>query len=159
MRLLIVASAALALLCTPALANMGKHPGARAPIDPGENVKVPPGHTGYDQIVIPAVNAGAPDTLPADGRKRLACIGLSQIQDIFATKDIDGADAALSQHIKAHECYGAAWSEAKVIEAVEITYLWNFSDGTHPKVYALHVVFPSGNSFWVVWFDLDGPTS
>ena len=89
MRLLIVASAALALLCTPALAVMGKHPGARAPIDPGENVKVPPGHTGYDTIVIPAQNAGAPDTLPADGRKRLACLDLSQIQDIFNQPNID----------------------------------------------------------------------
>ncbi len=159
MRLLIVASAALALLCTPALAVMGKHPGARAPIDPGENVKVPPGHTGYDTIVIPAVNAGAPDTLPADGRKRLACLDLSQIQDIFNQPNIDGADAALGKHIAAHECYGSAWSEAKVIEAVEIVYPWNFSDGTHPKVYALHVVFPSGNSFWVVWFDLNAPSS
>ncbi|MBN8994457.1 MAG: hypothetical protein J0H94_04470 [Rhizobiales bacterium] len=159
MRLLIVASAALALLCSPALAQMGTHPGARAPIDPGENAKVPPGHTGYDQIAIPLANAGPPTELPADGRKRLACADLSQIQAIFSVANIDAADAALSAQIAARHCYGSAWSAGKVIEAVEITYPWDFSDGTHPVVYALHVVFASGNSFWVVWFMPDVPTS
>lgn len=153
MRLLIVASAALALLCTPALATMGKHYGERAVIDPGENAKVPPGHTGYDKIVIPSANAGAPTNLPEDGRKRLACEDLSQIQAIFNVPTIEAANAALSEQIAARKCYGSVWSAAKVIEAVEITYRWNFSDGSHPVIYALHVVFPSGNSFWVVWFD------
>lgn len=157
MKLLIVASAALALLCAPALAQMGKHPGARAPIDTG-NVKVPPGHATYDTISIPETNV-APTDLPADGRKRLACVSLSQIQDIFGGPTIDSANAALSAMISARQCYGSAWSAAKVIEAVEITYAWDFGDGTHPVIYALHVVFASGNSFWVVWFAPDAPTS
>ena len=80
-------------------------------------------------------------------------MSLSQIQDIFGGPTIDSANAALSALISARQCYGSAWSAAKVIEAVEINYAWDFSDGTHPVIYALHVVFASGNSFWVVWFD------
>lgn len=107
MRLLIVASAALALLCSPAVAQMGKHPGART-IDPGENVKAPPGHTTYDTIIIPGPNIGAPTDLPDDGRKRLACEDLSQIQDIFGQPTEDMADVALSTQIAARKCAGAA---------------------------------------------------
>lgn len=160
MRLLIVAAAALAFLCSPAFAEMGKHPGARAPIDPGENVKIPPGHTTYDSITIPGPNAAPPTDFPADGKKRLACEDLSQIQAIFGGPTMASADMALSEQIAARKCYGSLWSAGKVIEAVEIKYVWDFPDGdTHPLVYALHVLFPSGNSFWVVWFMPNAPTS
>ena len=152
MRLLHAAFAALILCASPALAEMGSHPGVHV-VDPGENQKAPPGHATYDQIVIPTANASAPTDLPADGRKRLACETLGQIQAILEVPSIDAANAALSDMIAGRKCYPSVWSEAKVIEAVEITYPWNFPDGSHPVIYALHVVFPSGNSFWVVWFD------
>lgn len=155
MRLLIVAAAALALLCSPALAQMGTHPGAYV----GENVKVPPGHTTYDTIAIPETNAATPTELPQDGRKRLACMDLSQIQGIFSGPDLDAANTVLRGLLASRQCYATVWSEAKVIEAVKIEYTWNFPDGTHPEVYALHVVFASGNSFWVMWFAPDAPTS
>ena len=156
MKLLIVASAALAFLCAPALAQMGEHPGVHV-VDPGENQKVPPGHTTYDSIALP--NAGPPTDFPDDGQKRLACESLSQIQDIFGQSTIDGANTALRAQIMARKCYGSVWSAGKVTEAVEITYPWDFSDGSHPVIYALHIVFASGNSFWVVWFMPDAPTS
>lgn len=158
MKLLIAASAALAFLCAPALAQMGEHPGVHV-VDPGENQKVPPGHTTYDSIAIPVPNAAPPTDFPGDGQKRLACEDLSQIQAIFGTPNIDAADATLGAAVQARQCYGSVWSAGKVTEAVEITYPWDFSDGSHPVIYALHVVFASGNSFWVVWFMPDAPTS
>jgi hypothetical protein len=138
---------------------MGKHPGARAPIDPGENMKVPPGHTGYDKLIIASPNVGAPTELPVDGKKRLACESLAQIQEIFGQPTIDAANLALAAHMAARVCAASTWSAGKVIEAVKIEYPWNFSSGEHPDIYALHVVFASGNSFWVVWFAPDAPTS
>lgn len=163
MKLLLVALAALAFLCAPAAADhggpkIGKHPGVHV-VDPGENQKVPPGHSTYDEIAVPVANVAAPTELPQDGRKRLACESLAQIQSIFNVPSIEAADAALSSLTASRKCYGTAWSAAKVIEAVEITYPWDFSDGSHPVIYALHVVFASGNSFWVVWFAPDAPTS
>ena len=159
MRLLIVASAALALLCTPALAGqMGSHPLERT--TSREGAREP-----ENQTVRRIVENDAPVSLPADGKQRVACTTKEQLQDITSQATFAEAQDKIRRYVSFQDdggdppCAVFDWGQGTVTEAVLLPHTFTFPSGTEYRLYALHVVFPKVEhctgactpSFWVLW--------